>query len=71
MEKNKQAEYEPEYFINDLTDLLSSFMNKIDIMKEIEFMLKQKSQIAGLIMGLITSFNQITETLKKWGFLIK
>jgi len=65
----KEAGYTPEYFIDDLTNLLSSFMNKIEIMKEIEFTLKQKSQIAGLIMGVSNSFNKISEMLKQWGFL--
>jgi len=70
MKDKKQVEYNPEYFIDDLASLLSSFMNKIEIMKEIDFTLKQKSQITGLIMGLSTSFNKITDILKKWGFLI-
>lgn len=69
-DKNKkEVGYSPEYFIDDLTNLLSSFMNKIDIMKEIEFTLKQKSQIAGLMMGTANSFNRINEMLKQWGFL--
>jgi len=70
IDKNKkEVEYNAEYFIDDLTNLLSSFMNKMDIMKEMEFTLKQKSQIAGLILGVVTSFNKINEMLKQWGFL--
>lgn len=68
-EIKKEAGYTPDYFIDDLTDLLSSLMNKVDIMKEIEFTLKQKSQIAGLILGIMNSFNKINEMLKQWGFL--
>jgi len=65
----KEAGYTPEYFIDDLTNLLSSFMNKIEVMREIEFTLKQKSQIAGLMMGTANSFTRINEMLKQWGFL--
>jgi len=69
-DKNKkQAAYNPDYFIDDLTELLSSLMNKVDIMKEIEFTLKQKSQITGMFMGILNSFNKISEVLKQWGFL--
>jgi len=65
----KEVEYNPKYFIDDLADLLSSFMNKIEIMKEIEFTLKQRSQIAGMMMGVANTFNKINEMLKQWGFL--
>lgn len=65
----KEVKYNPEYFIDDLTNLLSSLMNKVDVMKEVEFTLKQRSQIAGLIMGVANSFNRINEMLKQWGFL--
>ena len=65
----KEAKYNPEYFIDDLTNLLSMLMEKIDVMREIEFTLKQKSQIAGLTLGIATSFNKLNETMKEWGFL--
>ena len=69
MGDKKEVEYNPKYFIDDLADLLSSFMNKIEIMKEIEFTLKQRSQIAGMMMGVANTFNKINEMLKQWGFL--
>jgi len=68
-ENKKEAEYSPEYFIDDLGNLLSSFMNKIEVMKEIEFTLKQRSQIAGMMMGVASAFNKIHDQLKEWGFM--
>jgi len=65
----KEAKYNPEYFIDDLGNLLSSFMNKIEVMKEIEFTLKQRSQITGMMMGIANAFNEVHKQLKEWGFL--
>jgi len=68
-EKETEVKYNPNFFIDDMTNLLSLLMEKIELMKEIEFSLKQRSQIAGLILGIATSFNKLNEVLKKWGFL--
>ena len=69
-EKGKtEVKYNPNFFIDDMTNLLSMLMEKIELMGEIEFSLKQRSQMAGLILGIATSFNKLNEVLKKWGFL--
>lgn len=67
--KKGEVKYSPEFFIDDMTNLLSMIMEKIELMGEIEFSLKQKSQIAGLVLGIATSFGKLNETMKKWGFL--
>lgn len=65
----KEAKYKPEYYIDDLENLLSAMMEKIKIIDEMEFSLKQKSQIAGMMMGWANCFNYINKKMTEWGFL--
>ncbi len=72
VEKNKQAvKYQPEYFIDDLAALMVSFQEKVKIMPEIEFNIRQKALISGLILGVAQSFIMVNEKLAEWGFMPK
>ena len=70
-EKKDKAEvkYNPDYFIEDLTNLLESFTNKVRILDEIEFSTKQKAEIAGIMLGTAANFIKIEKKLREWGFL--
>lgn len=68
-DKQNEVKYDPEYFINDLEGILGMLMEKVEMMGEIEFSLRQRSQIAGLILGVATTFGKINDKLKEWGFI--
>jgi len=71
-DKNKQAvKYQPEYFIDDLAALMVSFQEKVKILPEIEFDIRQKALISGLMLGAAQSFVSINKVLAEWGFMPK
>ena len=71
-DKQKQAvKYQPEYFIDDLAALMVSFQEKVKILPEIEFDIKQKALISGLMLGAAQAFISINEKLAEWGFMPK
>lgn len=69
-DKQKQAvKYQPQYFIDDLAALMVSFQEKIRIISEIEFDIKQKALISGLMLNVSTTFLKLNEVLAEWGFM--
>jgi len=64
-----QSKYNPDYFIDDLTNVLSMFVEKFEVMEHIEFTMKQKALISGLMTGFSTNFLIAYKQLAKWGFL--
>ena len=71
-DKNKQAvKYQPEYFIDDLAALMVSFQEKVKILPEIEFDIKQKALISGLMLGAAQAFINVNAKLAEWGFMPK
>lgn len=70
--ENKQAvKYQPEYFIDDLAALMVSFQEKVKLLSQIEFDIKQKALISGLMLGAAQAFVCINEKLADWGFMPK
>jgi len=71
MDESKKPEirYQPEYYIDDLANLLGMFMEKIKIIDEIEFTLKQKATIGGMMLGFANVFQSIAKRLREWGFV--
>ncbi|MBA7674073.1 hypothetical protein ES703_82280 [subsurface metagenome] len=67
--KKPEVKYQPEYYIDDLANLLGLFMEKIKIIDEIEFTLKQKATISGMMLGFANVFQSITKKLREWGFV--
>ena len=69
-DKNKQAvKYQPQYYIDDLAALMVSFQEKVKILPDIEFDVKQKALISGLMLSVSTSFIKLNEVLAEWGFM--
>jgi len=70
--ENKQAvKYQPEYYIDDLAALMVSFQEKVKLISEIEFDIKQKALISGLMLGAAQAFVKINAQLAEWGFMPK
>lgn len=71
MDESKKlgVKYQPEYYIDDLVNLLGLFAEKIKIIDEIEFTLKQKATISGLMLGIANVFQSILKKLREWGYL--
>ena len=68
--ENKQAvKYQPQYYIDDLAALVVSFQEKVKILPDIEFDVKQKALISGLMLSVSTSFIKLNEVLADWGFM--
>ena len=67
--KKPGIKYQPEYYIDDLANLLGLLMEKIKIIDEIEFTLKQKATISGMMLGVGHAFNSILKKLRVWGFM--
>lgn len=71
-DKNKQVvKYQPEYFIDDLAALMVSFQEKVKILSEIEFDVRQKAMISGLMLGVAQAFVSVNAQLAEWGFMPK
>ncbi len=69
-DKQKQAvKYQPKYYIDDLAALMVSFQEKVKILPDIEFDVKQKALISGLMLSVSTSFIKLNEVLAEWGFM--
>jgi len=64
-----QSKYNPDFFIDDLTNILDMFAEKFKIIDDIEFDRKQKALISGLMTGFSTSFLIAYKKLSGWGFL--
>ena len=70
--ENKQAvKYQPQYFIDDLAALMVSFQEKVRILPDIEFDIKQRALISGLMLSVSTTFLKLNEVLAEWGFMPK
>jgi len=68
--ENKQAvKYQPQYFIDDLAALMVSFQEKVRILPDIEFDIKQRALISGLMLSVSTTFIKLNEVLAEWGFM--
>lgn len=66
-----ESKYNPDYFIDDLTNILEMFAEKFRVMEHIEFTMKQKALISGLMTGFSTNFLVAYNKLATWGFLPK
>ena len=64
-----QSKYNSDYFIDDLTNILNMFMEKFQVIEHIEFTIKQKALISGLMTGFSTNFLVAYKILAQWGFL--
>jgi len=64
-----QSKYNPDFFIDDLTNILNMFVEKFKIIEHIEFDMKQKALISGLMTGFSTNFLVAYKILAQWGFL--
>lgn len=71
MDESKKlgVRYQPEYYIDDLANLLGLFAEKIKIIDEIEFTLKQKATISGTMLGFANVFQSVIKKLREWGFM--
>ena len=70
-EATPQSKYNPDFFIDDLTNILNMFMEKFKVIEHIEFDMKQKALISGLMIGFSTNFLTAYNRLAVWGFLPK
>lgn len=70
-DKKQEIKYDPKFFIEDLINIVSMFNEKARLMNEIEFSEKQKTFLAGTILGFTCSLLEINKKLQEWGFLPK
>jgi ATP adenylyltransferase/5',5'''-P-1,P-4-tetraphosphate phosphorylase II len=66
-----ESKYNPDYFIDDLTNILEMFAEKFKVIEHIEFDMKQKALISGLMIGFSSNFLVAYNKLATWGFLPK
>ena len=66
-----QAQYNSDFFIDDLTSILSMFKKKFEIIDHIEFTVKEQALISGLMLGFSSNFLIAYNKLATWGFLPK
>jgi len=64
-----QAQYNPDFFIDDLTSILNMFKKKFEIIDHIEFTVKERALISGLMLGFSSNFLVAYKKLAGWGFL--
>jgi len=64
-----QSKYNPDFFIDDLTNILNMFAEKFKIIDNIEFTMKEKALISGLMLGFSSNFLVAYNKLASWGFL--
>ncbi len=64
-----ESRYNPDYFIDDLTNILNMFQEKFKIIEHIEFTVKERALISGLMIGFSSSFLVAYKKLATWGFL--
>ena len=67
-EDNKLNLSDSAEFMDNFENLLSWFIESVDALQEVELSLRQKSQIAGMIMGVANQFIRLNEKLKEWGY---
>ena len=66
--KPVEIKYLPEFFVTDFVGLSITLKEKVRIMKDIEFSDIQKAQLAGILLGLSTTFQIFVTKLKEWGY---
>lgn len=64
-----QSKYNPDFFIDDLTNILNMFQEKFKIIEHIEFTVKERALISGLMLGFSQTFLLAYKKLAEWGFL--